>query len=441
MHKCILVNRKELLVSVFLWVYTIEATTLYIRSDTMDNLFQAVCCLVMLLAVIKKGWGKTFRIPYVFFLYVILILTAVVADVSIKGLYGFRYSLPFLASIILLIYMNAFFAGCGKISRLFFYIPLLYGILVSIQGILIEAMNLAGIPVRIEDVFAGKYNTFVHMESHGLGIAIADGGMLFGKQMIRVSGYYIEPSKFAAFLVIPIFFSWGLYRKDRKKRYKYMCILFSICFICVFSRAGFIALTGAWIVKKIIKGHRSAHTDVQRQVTGRRDLLRLFFAAVLFLAAALALLNLMVALSGRFPEFRVLSAGITNEEGKVNLIRKETVNADDIIALMKKRPIGYGISANEFGGSNNVHTNLANAVIFWLVSGGICGIVAALCLVGYLMLHYVIPALKSDDPLVIAVAEVFVALTIHSLSYGNWISVDFLFITGLLLAVNRYKIE
>ena len=108
---------------------------------------------------------------------------------------------------------------------------------------------------------------------------------------------------------------------------------------------------------------------------------------------------------------------------------------------MKKRPIGYGISANEFGGSNNVHTNLANAVIFWLVSGGICGIVAALCLVGYLMLHYVIPALKSDDPLVIAVAEVFVALTIHSLSYGNWISVDFLFITGLLLAVNRYKIE
>lgn len=431
----IALNRRDLLLGLAFWVFIIEASTFYVRSNTIDNIFQFFVCLLMLFLVLVKGCRRQIVISRVLILYLLLVSSALVHDLVAWDMTGLREGAARFLLLAVLFYMDNTLTLDRGIPDSLFVIPVLYGGFISIQGMILQTMNFLGMPVLTKRVVMEKFQVSYDMEIHGLGVVMYNGGRFLGRDMLRIYGHFIEPAKMAAFLLIPIFFSWGLYQKSGKKFYKYMMMLCLAGLLLTFSRAGLVALIGALVIRKIV-GKRTRSLNEKEAshypVTGRKDLIKLVVAAAVFLIAAILALNLLVALAKFFPEFRILYHGITNEQGKVNLIRKEGADISYVARLIKDRPLGYG-----FSGNSSVHTNLANAFIYWLICGGLPGAVLVLILFGYFMLKFAVPALKSTDPLQTAVACAFLALTIQNLSYGKWADVDFLFLAGLLAAGKR----
>lgn len=431
----IALRRKDIFLALFLWVFVIEAATFYVKSNVIDNLFQMSVCFLMFLSVLVKGFRRQIVISKILILYILLVASAFVHDLAAWDMAGLREGMARLLLLTILFYMDNMLTSASEVPESLFVLPVLYGGFISVQGFLLQFMNFFGLPILTNRIVMEKFQVSYDMEVHGLGVVMYNGGTFLGREMLRIYGYFIEPAKMASFLLIPIFFSWGLYQKSRKKFYKYMMLLCLIGLILTFSRAGLIALIGALIIRKMI-GKRVCFSGEKKHslymVTSRKDVIKLVVSAVIFLLAAILTLNLFVALSTFFPDFQILYHGITNEQGKVNLVRKEGADIAYVIQLIKNKPLGYG-----FLGNARLDTNLANAFIYWLVCAGVPGAVLSIVLLGFIMLKLVVPALKSAEPLNMAAASAFLALTIQNLSYGKWADVDFLFLAGILAALKR----
>ena len=100
---------------------------------------------------------------------------------------------------------------------------------------------------------------------------------------------------------------------------------------------------------------------------------------------------------------------------------------------MISQPYGFGFANNLHGSSTSVlDTNLANAFVLWLVTGGFIGAVVAVVIILSALVHYVIPCIKSNEPIKTGVGLAFFGLMIHSLSYGTWMTPEFLLVMALI---------
>lgn len=423
----------------FAWVFVIEATTFYVRSNTVDNLFQLACCLAMLMAVMAKSVVGTVYIDPIFLCYVLLVAVSVMPDIVSGSMAGIKKAFIILAPLIVFLFVTDYYHKKKSISHKVLLIPLAYGLFVIVQGLMLEALNLAGVLAPAGNAFIEKTGNYVTFAPFGLG-AFAYWGRAFGKDLVRLQGYYIEPSKAAAFLTIPIFISWGFYRKYKKIRYALLTAAGAVCLVFTMSRAGMVAAVGAIVVGYVMKPKKSRNGQKQEtEKTCFKDIKKIFLAGMSFLIAAVLLIRGMVFLSKFFPALSFLHVGITDKSGRANLIRNETVDFSYLIDKFTSQPWGYGFTGSERGWGL-IQTNLANAFIFWLMIGGCLGGALSLLILAIAMYRYGIPAFKSQDPLKRSLAMVFVALTLHSLSYGTWMSADYLMALALLCAVKGKEI-
>lgn len=436
------VNKKaegEFGILLFAWVFVIESTTFYIKSNTADNIFQLFCCLVMVLLFLAKAVRKTVYIDPVLICYLLLTAVTVMPDIAAASLAGIKTLFSFLMPLVLFLFLTDYYHGKETVSHKIFLIPLVYGLFVIMQGLILEMLNLMGFPLKLHMMFVEKTGNYVNFAPFGLG-GTAAWGRAFGRDLLRIQGYYIEPSKAAAFLLIPVFLSWGFYRKYKKKRYLLLMCLGVICLILTMSRAGMVAAVGAAVLGCIIRpAKREKKAERQAGSITVKDLKKLFAAALLFVIAAVLLIRFMVFLSGFFPSLTFLYVGITDESGRANLIRSETVDSRYLFRKLTERPWGYGFTGAD-SRSGLLETNLANAWILWLMAGGILGGIIALMVIVTAMFYYAVPALRSRDSVKRALGMLFAALTLHSLSYGTWMTADYLMILALLGAVKGKQI-
>ena len=427
---------KNKIAALFVWIYVIEATTFYIKSNFIDNVFQLGAILMMCFLLVASGRASRLRVNNEFLLYLLLLLLGLVPDLlSGNFLTGFTVMVSYALPLLMYLYVNNRFDKICKIDIWVFSVPVVYGVIISILGIIQESANLMGFPISIsvENIYkTGNYN-FAMCSLFGIPLGqYSSWGNIAGRTLLRIQGFYIEPSKMAMFLMIPIFFSWGLYKQTKQRKFKYALILCSICFVLTMSRAGIVSLVAVLVVKHFYNNKLRNGAIMQR--TTANDIIKLFGIAFGIALAAVSVLLLMVQLSKFFPGLEFLHVGITDlSSGKLNLIRQETVDTSTIVNGLISQPYGFGFANNLHGSSTSVlDTNLANAFVLWLVTGGFIGAVVAVVIILSALVHYVIPCIKSNEPIKTGVGLAFFGLMIHSLSYGTWMTPEFLLVMALI---------
>lgn len=424
--------------ALFVWVYVIEATTFYVKSNFIDNVFQMGCILLMIFLLFATNNVSRLTFDSFFLMYILLLLIGWIPDLfSGYATIGMTVMASYALPLLMYLYVKNRFSYIKTNVRWLIKVPVVYGVIISVMGIIQEIANFLGLPINIWLENIGKTgNSNVALCSlFGLPLgAYSSWGSLAGKTLLRIQGFYIEPSKMAMFLMIPIFFSWGLYKRTNRKTYKIALVLCIICFVLTMSRAGIVSIVAGLVVKRFyIK--KANKNSVKR--TTPNDIMKLIGLAFGIVIAAVIILLLMVQLSKFFPSLEFLYAGITNlTTGKANLIRTETVDIPVILNGLASRPWGFGFSNNLHGSTTSVlDTNLANALILWLVTGGILGAIIAGIIILTILIKYGIPCLKSNDPIHSAVGLSFVCLAVHSLSYGTWMTPEFILVVSIMVVI------
>ena len=427
---------KNKIAALFVWIYVIEATTFYIKSNFIDNVFQLGAILMMCFLLVASGRASRLRVNNEFLLYLLLLLLGLVPDLlSGNFLTGFTVMVSYALPLLMYLYVNNRFDKICKIDIWVFSVPVVYGVIISILGIIQESANLMGFPISIsvENIYKTGNSKVAMCSLFGIPLGqYSSWGNIAGRTLLRIQGFYIEPSKMAMFLMIPIFFSWGLYKQTKQRKFKYALILCSICFVLTMSRAGIVSLVAVLVVKHFYNNKLRNGAIMQR--TTANDIIKLFGIAFGIALAAVSVLLLMVQLSKFFPGLEFLHVGITDlSSGKLNLIRQETVDTSTIVNGLISQPYGFGFANNLHGSSTSVlDTNLANAFVLWLVTGGFIGAVVAVVIILSALVHYVIPCIKSNEPIKTGVGLAFFGLMIHSLSYGTWMTPEFLLVMALI---------
>jgi hypothetical protein len=300
------------------------------------------------------------------------------------------------------------------------------GVLFSLQGaalVVAVSQDWLGDPslVTIE-----KYAN-QEMQSFGLlGLTNAYGYTATGRY-VRAQSWFTEASSLAGFLLPPTFLAWGLFRQERRRRY---LLASALCFTGVaatFSLAASIGMATAFVVATLV---RTQMRRWPRALTIGMALVSFAFAgqaALWLLDQSHTIFTQQVRQLGITPLARLIGRDPTNPEAS-SLIR-DAFHVESSIALIKAHPFGVGLG---FTGTVSEVAS-PNPVVFWGIVGGIPALGIILGLHSWLFFARAMPALLSKDALNRSIAAAYVALTVHNLSNGNWISSYYLVVVAMLL--------
>ncbi len=413
------------------WSCVILYCTCIIKSNVIDNLMQIFLLFIMLLFVFLKKIN--FSLDKVAILFLALIFVSCIPDLFYNSIIDsiimmLSYILPVIMYICVISYCKN-----NEMPKATWRIPIVFGIIISLLGITNFSLRFMGLPIGSTLKYVEKFGNYMEFSDYGLGV-FASWGTLAGKTLYRIQTYFIEPSKMAMFLIIPFFLLLNAYRDTKNKKNLLGLIFISIAFILTMSRAGIVSIVGSIILERIML--RKKYIVKKRANT--YDIVRLIISGAIFIIVSVCLIYFLVFLSKFFPNIEFLSSGITSLEGKANLIRNETVDQNYILAHVISYPFGSG-----FGSilELNKVTNLANALIFWIMIGGIPALCIIISLMWKLFIEYYIPSINSNSTLQRSLASAFVGLTIHSLSYGTWITHEYLLVIAFMTTIQRNRIK
>lgn len=436
--------KKDVFFACLVWLFIFEKITLYMSGPRIvDKAIQMGCILIMMaILLVRKINGIPIRLDDIAVLGFLLIATSVWQDILRLDLSGIRMAVTYSLPLFMYIFIINVWYYNKKISRSVLWIPIVYGIFSSIQGIILFALNFFAIPIRQYEKYIPKQdNTYIFFDFFG---GYEPWGSIFGHPLGRVRAMFVEPTKFAAFLLIPIFLLWGAYRKHKKRSILICLLIVLLGFLLTLSRAGYITFVGAIVVGIFAKMGKDKNSEGDHTKVTRRDVRKFLLMPILAILAVQLLLQGMAGLSKKYPDASFLSVGIVNEEtGKAEIFRSETFDFDYIVPKFVERPWGYGLSSTPHRSdfSHDLDTNLSSAILIWPMAGGVPGLLVMLALLATMFFKYCLPVLKSDDPMENAVGLIFVAMAINSINVGNWLTCDFLFIVAIMVALRRKTLE
>lgn len=416
------------LIIVLCWTYVILYNTNFIKSNFIDNLVQVV--LSTLIFFIALFTVKRIKIDLVFILYLLVVFYVSFVDVIINRGSLNTVVLSYLLPITMYWAITSYYHK-KELPRIAFNIPVFFAITISAWTLLGVALKMIGFNIGSEVVYIEKFGNYMEVFNYGFGTYSA-WGSIAGRQLYRIQSFFIEPSKMAMFLIIP-FFILKYSRLNKKTVFKTLgLIIISVAILFTMSRAGIIAILGSMLIGKTIKTRLNKTQAFTK--TNPNDFLKLLFGLISFVLVAVMFVVVLVVMSKYLPDFDFLYSGITNVEGQGTLIRSETVDSSYLFEHFKKYPFGSGFSSVI---SLNKETNLANALIFWIAIGGIPALTIILVLLFRILYYYYVPAIKSHNFVANSIAHVFLGLTVHSLSYGTWLSPEYMIILAFMVVVTR----
>lgn len=438
------VIKKDVLFALLIWIFIFEKITLYMTgSNRMDNLFQIGCVvLMMMILMVRKINGIPLRLDDISVLGFLLILTATWQDIMRFDTSGLAMAVSYSLPIFMYIFIINVWYYNDKISKSILYIPMAYGVFSALQGIILFFANFFGFHIRHYSQYIPKESKLYTFYDYGLG-GYESWGSIFGHNLGRARAMFVEPTRFAAFLMIPMCLFWAYYKKYKKRGYLVGLGIVLLSFIITLSRAGYITLIGALVVGAFAKMGRSKSGENTTRAT-KKDVRKFLIMPIIAIFAVEVLIHGMAELSKKYPDASFLSVGLVDEEtGEARIFRSETFDFDYIVPKFVERPWGYGLSntphRNDY--SHDLDTNLSSAMLIWPMAGGVPGLIVMVILLLTMFFKYCLPVLKSDDPLENAIGLIFVAMAINSINVGNWLNCDFLFIVAVMVALRRKVIE
>lgn len=410
-----------------LWTYIITRTTLYVKTDLAENFITCICLFgMMLIAAPFIRNAVKFCGSRILLLYILLIMSIMLPDIlhfdSLGLVTGAKYMLPLFALAAMLL----LFTRKEHLPQTAFMIPIVFGTIVSVQSLILFVLLFFNVPVGYTLVEYPKHMHTIITYNFFLGTRTAQ--YYHGEHVIlRLASYFFEPAKFAAFLLVPIMGAFAFYKRTGRKIFLYVCGINFVAFLLTFSRAGYVALAAAIVFYYAVRGKKSA---VRK--TTKRDVGKLLIAVGVAIAGVFLTFYVIYIVTKIYPDNEFLSQFTMVENGKVVLFRTASGDFGKVFELLSKQIYGYGISQTIHGHAR-IDFNTASAPSFWLYAGGIVSAVLLVILYYLLVTQYCIPCIKSKEPIKISIACLFVALTVQGLSYGNWISIDYLYVVGMMI--------
>jgi hypothetical protein len=244
--------------------------------------------------------------------------------------------------------------------------------------------------------------------------------------VIRLAGFWNEPSNASASAFAAFFLSRYLFILDHRSvwRYASYCCL-AAGFLCL-SNAGYLALAvallfGAFVVKKKFSMRRFAG---------------------LVMITALSLLFVFTALFGRgyvarnYPDNNLLHALVGVHHGHTDYVDQDDEYGGRIylanmtISAITDNPIGIGLQPVGSGGGID---SSASAPLFWLYLTGIPGLVFLLLRETVLLFSaiYLVKRLPSSIYLV----QAWIVVLVQQLSYGSWMNPNYQILAAAVLSM------
>ncbi len=435
--------KTDVLFAALIWIFIFEKITIYNRFPAWtDDILQVGCVAVMVGIIIIRYIKKIpIRLDTVAVLELLLLFSGTWQDIIVWDLSGLRRAFAYSLPIFMYIFIINVWERRETIPKPVLLIPMIYGVFAAITGMLLFMLYFFDFSIYPHYVYVPKEDNRYIMSGLGLG-GIEPFGSLFGHVLGRVRGYFVEPTRMAAFLVIPLFLFWGMYLK-KKSRGILICFLITFGGLLVtMSRAGYITVVGALVIMAFA---RSGHNKVfLKNRATNYDIRKFIILPILAFIMVELLLHGMVKLYEKFPDAEFLAVGIVDEEtGQAHIFRSETFDFEYVVPKFVERPWGYGLSQTTHRGDYyyDLDTNLSSAILLWPMAGGLPGLIIMLGLLFYLFFMYCIPCLKSRDPMDNAIGSICVAQMINSVNVGNWMTPEFLLVVAVMVAMKRKKLE
>lgn len=327
----------------------------------------------------------------------------------------FKYILMFLIFPIVLLKFPT-----GKhIPKILINFLILLGTIFSIQVIFLFIVILFNIPIQSTIITIARYNNMPEVSYGILGYANAIQNPYPGILILRSQGWFLEPSTLASFLIYPILVSLGYYLSNKQKRYLFTAVLCIFGLLSTSSLAGFFGLLASLVILIIFKVVKKRGTRV----------------------LALALSGLIILLLFNFiihnlndlytdPQGSTIKKIIArNPDGPSGNLFRENYKLSNYSRIIEETPFGIGLGHTL--GTNEITS--ANALVFWVVAGGLPAFIIILLLYFRLIFSYCLPLLQQRYLPYACIAAAFIGITTHNLSYGNWMSPFYLFIVALMI--------
>lgn len=241
---------------------------------------------------------------------------------------------------------------------------------------------------------------------------------------LRFTGFWREPSNASGFLLASSFISFAIYSVENLKKWKIIGLACLIGGLACISNAGYIALVAACLFG--ISSYR-----IKPKIF-KFVLVTAFIPLLLLALYGRALVydhymdnNLLRAMVG-------LSQSVTGEEidfdpsgGRIELFQKTLV-------VVKENPVGIGLRIPGGGFKEDVS---ASAPIIFLLFTGPVGLIILLVVETYILIWAFRFSKRSQFTR--RVSQAWVVVLAQNLSYGNWMSTMFLFLSVLILVSGR----
>lgn len=310
--------------------------------------------------------------------------------------------------------------------------PVQIGTILAILGCLFLAFLFAGVDLQPIDVQMAQGSMRFTYIAYGYGLFGFGSGISVTTPSVfawRLQSYFMEASKFALFLIYPMFLSYGLYRLGKKKRFLICIVPMAIAFTATFSLGSFAAVGCAVLLLWYFQLRRRFPRELRWAVV---------LGGVAFLAftvyAAFRLSELYVPEDPTNTAFNRIPGFATGG----SLAVRARVDAE-LLRLFPQYPFGVSL-INSYDSKLLGYGDLGtpNAFMFFLSNSGFVGVGLFLLIFGFVYWRFMLPLLRKEC-LGRYVCVAAVGVWVHSFSYGTWLDLSFLYPLGLAMGLREIE--
>ena len=406
-------------VMVLMSVWMLEYSTFLVRSRFWDFVIKLGCLGPGLVLLVARPPARAYW--RVIALYAALFATAVIGAVTTLDLVGILQVLKIALGFMILPVMLGLVSPGQAPPSVVIKTPVIWGVTFAIQAVALAAYSLSGRLPAAEPILIPRLGEQYRQTANpwfGIGVSSSD----WGYYHQRAQGWFIEPSILGAFLIYPTVVLFGYYRQTGRLRYLLATVVCAAGLGFTVSVAAALGLAVSVLALVVFRPSARVHHRISLPI-----LLRTGAMLIAFLWVSNFALQQAYAIRGS--EGRGSAVGyLLGRDDDQTLIRG-SARIDETLEVLSRRPLGVGLG----GTLGTSELTSASALIYWIQAGGAPAAVALIGIYGTLFFSFCLPALRSGHQVHRHVAAAFLGVTVHNLSYGNWMAPFYLFGVGAMM--------
>lgn len=424
--------------SSMIWIFALEYA-LYLIGDVYWDRVIKVSAFLLVLIFFKRSpnaiRNSEKNILLIFYLLLLTLLVPAILNGDESGFYQWsKFAMMTLIFPILLMDGHTFQGKDDSLSSLYIWLGLAFSIQ-AITGFLAIRWNLLDISNIVE---MDRRPDVPQIDLGLLGFGNAIQPPVFGVRTMRPQGWFLEPSILSAFLLFPLFRSFGEYLESSRVQYLLSSLIMFIALFLTVSLAAYLAIIATILFALLSRP--------LYQLVKNIKIIKYAYCVVILLIFFLCASGLMKGLNKaneinkkELSESSVVALTMFARDSKGpsgNLVR-EYDRVGGYLKILSSNPAGIGLSHTL--GMNSWGT--ANAFFFWIISGGVPALLLLAVFFGYVFVYFCHPLLVSENSVYKFIAASFIGHSIQHLSYGNWLAPFFLIHLAILIMTCRQLIQ